>query len=127
MRQVAFLDRRVRPDRLEQFLFCNNVPAIFNQDQQGLDNGWAEWDHLSLPKKHSVEGIELERAELVKAPGPRGSSHFGTFQNDSDFLKDSNTFVLLGLIDPWRCNPIDYSHNVPVWTRRVNCLFGYVL
>ena len=87
--EVTLLDNGVGPDRSEQFLLYNNASPILNQNQQGLNDGGAQWHRLPLTKQYAAKGIQPEGAEFVEAPRRCGGSHSELFRTIQLFLLTS--------------------------------------
>lgn len=64
LREVCFLDKAIRPQRLHQIVFFDDVAIFFDQQQKRIDSLRFERDDLAVTQKLPVDGVDRERSEL---------------------------------------------------------------
>jgi hypothetical protein len=63
--QVGFLNKGIRPDRIEQFFLHNHPIAVTHQHQQGFERLWLQQDGAVIAREKALRGVQAKRAELV--------------------------------------------------------------
>ena len=64
-RQIAILDRKARPRRLDQCVLCDLAPRAINQQAEQRHRTVAQRDRLGALKKGLALCIEAKRTELI--------------------------------------------------------------
>jgi hypothetical protein len=102
LRQAAFFDHDIWPDRIQQRAFLDELPRMLNQIQQSVEDAWRERHDFAggSPEQQSLCTIEPELAE-VECLGRRASNHDALPGNDSLILLSDGmvpTFQVTGLL-----------------------------
>jgi hypothetical protein len=64
--QIAFLDERVRPDGLDQFVFFQQMPVMFDQHQQQVEGFGRERNYFAIAQQQALGNVKPKAAEFVK-------------------------------------------------------------
>ena len=86
--QVVFLDRRLRPHRVEQFLLRDQPPGVLDQRQERVEHLQTQRDHLTAARESALTDIEMKRPELIRASF-RGLGHESHLRKVSEIRQHS--------------------------------------
>jgi hypothetical protein len=62
---VAFLDKKPRPDGLDQLALLHQMAAALNQEQQDIEGPGSESYSVSIAQQLPFDRVQPKRAELV--------------------------------------------------------------
>jgi hypothetical protein len=80
-REVALLNRLIRPDTLHQLVFVEHVAAVLDKRKEDVERLWRERDLLLMLEQQPSHAVQRERTELVlmRALRQSRSRHFWKF------------------------------------------------
>jgi hypothetical protein len=64
--QVGLFDKRIGPDRFQEFVFRDDLPPVANEDKKNLECLRRERDSFALAEQKLLLRVDLKRSELVK-------------------------------------------------------------
>ena len=71
LRQVAFLNRDIGPDRPEQFVFRDNAVAVRDEEDERVERFGRQRHRCAVARRRRISGHHLESFELpVRAGRP---------------------------------------------------------
>jgi hypothetical protein len=65
LREIGFFDEGVGPDGLHQLIFEDDLLAVTNENQQGVEGLQLQRNRLVIAQEEALFGIQPKRAELV--------------------------------------------------------------
>ena len=98
--QVVFLDRRLRPHRVEQLLLRDQPPGVLDQHQQRVEHLQTQRDHLAAAREPALADVEMKRPEPIRASDRGGRPRIApqeSFRNMPAFSKDAGARSILAL------------------------------
>jgi hypothetical protein len=69
--EIVLLDRRVRPNGLQQLFLGDQPSGIFDQHPQRVEHLQAQWDGLAVAQQATLGNLEPKRPESVSLRGGR--------------------------------------------------------
>src|SRR2546423_11661639 len=66
LRQITFLDELARPDEFHQVVFPDNLAAVSDNRQQGLDSLRRQRHGRAPAQQKAIRNVKTERAEFVE-------------------------------------------------------------
>ncbi len=87
MIQVVFLDRRLRPDAVEQLLLRDQPPGVLDQHQERVEHLQAQRDRLAAARKAALADVEMKRPERYAGTVSATNRTSGKFQEYTSVLK----------------------------------------
>ena len=84
LRQVGLFDERLRPQALHQFVFGQQVPAVFDEQEESVKRFGRQGHGLIVTQKLALGRVQPERTELIEVLSFR---HVRTFRKSLSFLQ----------------------------------------
>jgi hypothetical protein len=70
-REVALLNKCIRPDGLQQLFFGDHAAGLRDEDGKQVDGFWDERDAFAVPQEHALPGVQPEGSKFKHTPGNR--------------------------------------------------------
>jgi len=64
LREVPLLNERVRPHLVQQPVFADDVPVVFDQQQKQIENFGSQRYELALPRQNAIETVDPKLAKF---------------------------------------------------------------
>jgi hypothetical protein len=52
--QISFLDEGVRPNSFHQIVFCDDLPTVFDESHEDVEDLRGEWNELTFPQQDAL-------------------------------------------------------------------------
>jgi hypothetical protein len=100
--EIVFLDGRLGPDRVEQFLLGDQPSGVLHQHEQRVEYLQTERNDLTAARQAALASIEMKRPELVR-PMDCAGGHLWSLRKISEIHQRSQRTRLTARFYPPDC------------------------